>query len=545
MTELKDTSALAGAWSALTRAEWEAARDQFTAHLDRNPQDPEALDGLGRALWWLGEQHEAVARRREAYAVFRRRGDKRAAANLATYLAAEHRIAAEPAAADGWLARAERLLEDVELSAERGWLEIECAKRMAGDPHEQAHHATAAAQIARELADADLESAALAQLGQARVDAGEVDHGMTLLDEAVAIATGEASDPFAIADTCTTTLVACERLADFARAADWCRVVVEFTGRRGYTRSQLWCRAIYAGVLTAAGDWQRAERELTSTLRTYERVGNPGRAVAIGRLAELRVRQGRLGEARKLLTGYEHNPLAATAAVALALAQRDHELACALLVRRLEALGDDRGALAALLPACVDARIAAGDLDGAAAAVARMRDLGEELDRANLIAIAAFGSARLAAARGASDEALALFEFALGDFARLQMPLEEAWARLELARLETGELAQLHARTALAIFERLGARHDADAAAARLRDLGVNGPSAQQIEGELTTREREVLELLGAGLSNQAIGERLFVSPRTAEHHVGRILRKLGLKRRAEATAYAVRRGRR
>src|SRR5205807_702601 len=116
-------------------------------------------------------QRVAVACRREAYAVFRRRGDKLAAANLAIYLAAEHRIAGEPGAADAWLERAEWLLEDVdELNAERGWLEVERAKRAVGDPREQGHHATTAAEIARALADANLEATALARLGLARLD---------------------------------------------------------------------------------------------------------------------------------------------------------------------------------------------------------------------------------------------------------------------------------------------------------------------------------------------------------------------------------------
>jgi DNA-binding CsgD family transcriptional regulator len=50
-----------------------------------------------------------------------------------------------------------------------------------------------------------------------------------------------------------------------------------------------------------------------------------------------------------------------------------------------------------------------------------------------------------------------------------------------------------------------------------------------------------VLRLIGEGLSNRDIGSRLFISPKTAEHHVGRIYVKLGLKSRAEAAAYAVR----
>jgi DNA-binding NarL/FixJ family response regulator len=50
-----------------------------------------------------------------------------------------------------------------------------------------------------------------------------------------------------------------------------------------------------------------------------------------------------------------------------------------------------------------------------------------------------------------------------------------------------------------------------------------------------------VLDLLAEGLSNQAIAERLFISPKTAEHHVGRILGKLGLRSRTEAASYVLR----
>jgi DNA-binding NarL/FixJ family response regulator len=50
-----------------------------------------------------------------------------------------------------------------------------------------------------------------------------------------------------------------------------------------------------------------------------------------------------------------------------------------------------------------------------------------------------------------------------------------------------------------------------------------------------------VLQLLGHGLGNAEIGDRLFISRKTVEHHVGRILMKLGLRSRAEAAAHAVR----
>jgi DNA-binding NarL/FixJ family response regulator len=59
----------------------------------------------------------------------------------------------------------------------------------------------------------------------------------------------------------------------------------------------------------------------------------------------------------------------------------------------------------------------------------------------------------------------------------------------------------------------------------------------------LTRREREVLELISAGHSNTEIAAKLFLSPRTVDHHVSAILGKLGAPTRGAAAAYAARLG--
>ncbi|MBM3677678.1 MAG: helix-turn-helix transcriptional regulator, partial [Actinobacteria bacterium] len=100
------------------------------------------------------------------------------------------------------------------------------------------------------------------------------------------------------------------------------------------------------------------------------------------------------------------------------------------------------------------------------------------------------------------------------------------------------------ARRARDAFEALGAKADADEAASVLRHLGVAGRSTVRVDrGSLTAREREVLQLIAEGLSNAEIARRLVISQKTAEHHVSRVLAKLGVRSRAEAAAHAVREG--
>jgi DNA-binding NarL/FixJ family response regulator len=159
------------------------------------------------------------------------------------------------------------------------------------------------------------------------------------------------------------------------------------------------------------------------------------------------------------------------------------------------------------------------------------------------MAAAALARGRLCLVGGTGDPRQCLRD-ALAGFGRAKMPMEVAHSRLELANAlltDRPEVALAEARAALEAFERLHAARDADAAAAVLRSLGVRPAPAGRNGGLLSKREAEVLELLGHGLSNPEISDRLFISRKTVEHHVGNVLSKLGLRSRGEATAYAAR----
>jgi DNA-binding NarL/FixJ family response regulator len=57
----------------------------------------------------------------------------------------------------------------------------------------------------------------------------------------------------------------------------------------------------------------------------------------------------------------------------------------------------------------------------------------------------------------------------------------------------------------------------------------------------LTTQERRILELIGEGLTNRQIGERMFLAEKTVKNYVSAVFAKLGMERRTQAAAYAAR----
>ncbi len=528
-------------WKALAEADWDAARSCFE-RAGEFGETAETLDGLGRALHFQREYSCAIEVTERAFAAYRQDGRAVDAANCARWLAFLHgAINGNMAVASGWMERAASLLEHTEECAGHGWLVLDRAPFT--DHVEERHRlATAALAIARRFGDVDLEYDALSLLGESHVAAGRVGEGMRLLDQAMtAVSAGEVVGVVPVSDIYCRLLSACEIALDVARAEEWMAVAGSFGAWSDFVSPV--CRTHYGGVLLVSGRWSEAEEQLMAAWRTFEGSYRGMSSWPLGKLADLRVRQGRFDEARRLTEGHESHPVARRVLAAVALGRGEVALAEELVSLCLDGEAAADPGCAPLLEMLVQIRIAREDIPAANEALERLVRVAETIPDNAAASFAELAAGRVGAAErdgGASGH----LQAALRGFTALRLPLEAARAQRELAGAlaqDKPEAAVVEARLALEAFERLGASADADATAALLRRLGTGGRAFPKRYGELSKRETEVLALLAEGCSNEQIAQRLVISRRTAEHHVAHILSKLDLRSRAEAAAYAVR----
>lgn len=531
--------------AAAQRADWEAARQHLTLALTAG-ETPEAHVALGQALWFLNELEASLRHYRRAYALYRARGDL-IAARLASWIAIEHAgVHGDISVARGWLARAARLLEGHPPSPHHGWYLMTRAA-MEGDPAAVEEAARSTVELGQRFADTDLEIWALIQLGQAAVFLGRVSEGMPLVEEAMAaVLAGELSDPTVVADCFCFMLATCEYAGDYDLAEQWVRTATGYTEQQTPPFVAAQCRTTYAGVLIARGRWVEAEQELISALRLYE-AGHRGlRGNVVARLADLRVGQGALEEAEDLLAGMEDAPAAVLPLARMHLSRGDATAAVALLDGALPP-GDLLLADAERAEVAIEAHLAAGSIGRAEDLVTRLAALASRSGSRVLRAGAKLCEARVAAASDADRAAAALRE--AGTICPYPDSPLAARIRFEQAKLSARTdpaAAVVQARAALAGFRRLDARREMDEVLQLLRSLGsptrlYSAPAAGA--AALTRREREVLALAGEGLSNPQIAARLYLSPKTVEHHIGHIFAKLGVSNRAALAAYVARHG--
>ena len=541
---LSDAESQVGAgFEAMASGDWCGARDVFVAVLD-GAEVPEALLGLGNACYWLGDLPGMMQTLERAYAAARQRPDPVLAAAAALSLVGYHKqFVGNLAAARGWLALATRIVE-TEAPDLRGEL-LGATAFVTDDPVESERLAREALAIGRAGRNADLELLAMTAVGGALVQQGRIAEGMALLDEAMAAALGgECGNQLTVAHASCMTMLVCSSHFDIERATQWLQAMQRFIDRYGCPFLYAECRTHYGRVLFENGDWDAAERFLTEAISMSQGTTPASHALASGTLAELRLAQGRIEDAARVLEGLEGRAEAVAAAATLHLVRNQPSEAATILRRRTDAVGSNRLDVAAVIELLGEAEIALGAGEAAAERARALVKLGVAND---CHLIAAHGRRLLgqALAEAGAPEARGQLEAALADFVQAGIPYRAAQTRLSLAELlrqTDPPVAAAEARAALAVFEDLGAGRGADAAAALLRTLGVKAArSGPRNIGRLTQREQEVLALLGEGLSNPEIAERLFVSRKTVEHHVAHVLAKLGLRGRAEAAALAVR----
>jgi DNA-binding NarL/FixJ family response regulator len=369
-------------------------------------------------------------------------------------------------------------------------------------------------EIAQLVGDANAESDALNTLGCSVVTEGEVDDGLVSIERALEIALAHGLGHLAgraYANLATF-------LADNHRFERSDAVIAE--GLQYTEDHDLRLRSVcLSGVLAESemkrGRWDDA---IADALGVLEQTGTMtvGRIPALTVIGTINMRRGEadahamLREALRLAADTEE--IQRIAPVAFALAEEAWLRGDRDGVRESIQVVLDR----------VDAPITRQDLSHLASWAARLGD-------------------------GPSVPAGAPTELALQIVARWQ-EAADAWRTVgrpyeqALALIEVGSPAALS--EAFDILDRLGARPAATLAAERLRSLGERVPrgaraSTRANPAGLTSREVEVLRLVATGLTNGEIAAQLFVSDRTVEHHVSRVLGKLGVTSRRDAARAA------
>ncbi len=487
---------------ALGRGAWDEAKAAFERALADGEQ-AEALEGFAQAARFLGEGDASLDARARAFRAYRGRGDSRSAARVAAWLAYDTVVfRGDDAVAQGWFGHAHRLLPDSDDGEEQGWLaflEGEVALVAHGDTARAAEHAARALEVGRRTGIMDLEMLALSLTGLARVAAGQITEGMRDLDQATAAAVaGELSGLHFAGAVCCHMIYACERVHDVERAAQWCETVRGFCEQWSVPQLFGFCRSHYASVLIRRGRWTDAEAELEAAGRAFEH-GAPAMVFeGILRLAELRRRQNRLGEAAELCERIAWHPAAQLCLAEIALDRDDAPGARDLVARHLRALpAGERLGRAPGLELAIRAHLAVEDTRAAEAGVKELQELAGAAGTAQLRASLRFSRGLLARARGDAATAKRDLEDAVDIWSRMHAPYELARGHIALAELaletDRPEEAARGLGRARAALDGLAASAELERAAALLARAQADAPAPR------SASESAVRETHGSG----------------------------------------------
>jgi class 3 adenylate cyclase len=464
VAQVLDDSLEAGR-DAARRHAWAEAFDHLSAADRGEPLVPEDLELLAEAASWIGQLNKSIETYERAYATHLENGNIPRAAFAAMMLVTTNRDKGASSIAAGWHSRAGRLLESVPESVEHGYLAHQRAlfALARGELDEAFAQAQRAVEIATRFDDRNLEALGLLRQGIVLIKKGELDDGLSLVDEATAAAVGGELDPLPTGMIYCATIDACRDLGDYARAQEWTDTASRWCERESVSGFPGICRVDRAEIMRIMGHLDEAERQATQACEELQAFAPRIAGAAYVEVGETRLRRGDLAKAAEAFRHADELGRTPQPGLALLRLAEGKVEAAATAIKR--ALGDEswnRLARARLLPAQVEIAITAGDVERAAAAADELEAIAETYSTTTLQASAASARGAVQLAQGDPNAALQSLRHAR------RLWQEEVCAPYEAARARvlTGQayrtLADEDAATsefdaAKASFERLGA----------------------------------------------------------------------------------------
>lgn len=527
---------------AFERSLWGEAFTQLWAADRDTGLGPEDLERLAVAAHLVGEDEASAAAWERAHRQFLDRGEVVRAVRSAFWLIFGLFHRGEMARAGGWLARAQRLLDDHQLDCvERGYLLIPVATRTmnSGDPWGAYGTFARATELGARFDEPDLLTLGRLGQGMSLIRVGRTAEGLTLLDEAmIAVVTEEVSALVAGKVYCFVILAG-QEVFDLRRAHEWAAALSDWCdGQPDLVPFRGQCLVHRSEILQLHGEWPKAMSEVQ---RARERLSDPPRHPALGmayyQQGELHRLRGEFpaaeeayGEAARW--GREPHPGLAL----LWLAEGNVEAAGAAIRRMV----DEAQALnrATLLPAYVEIMLTADETAAARDAAHELAAIAADLEAPLLEAMSAAATATVLLEEGDPQAALEASHRACACWRELGAPYEYARARvlvgLACRALGDQRTGDLELAAAQQDFQQLGAAPD------RQRVETLLGPVLRRPPGGPTARQLEVLALVAKGRTNRDIAAELGISEHTVRRHLQNLFRTLGLSSRAAATAYAL-----
>jgi class 3 adenylate cyclase len=438
------------------------------------------LELLSHAAMWTGHLTASIEYAERAYGRYSDENEMEKAAMVALALAAEYRNKLQVSASQGWHQRASRLLESMDEAPAHGFLALQKSMMASGGGNydEALEHIRRALDIATRHHDRDLLAQATLREGVARVNKGDVDEGLALIDEVTAAAVAGELNPLSTAIIYCNAIDACRDLGDYNRAGEWEQTATRWCERMAIAGFPGMCRVDRAEIMRLRGAWNDADQELQRATEELADFNPRVAGQAFYEIGEIRLRMGDLEAAEQAFNQARDMARDPEPGLSLLrLAQGKTDAAARSIKRALEEESLARLDRARLLPAQVEIALVAGDVKTARAAAEELDEITTMYKISDRITPALEASAQMAwgAVRLAEEDGkggVICLRRALKLWQEVDHPYEAAKTRVLLAAAyraqgdEDGAKAELEA--AKSAFERLGARLDSQRAGERL-----------------------------------------------------------------------------